>query len=200
MFQGFADYQAHSGQDTGSSFHQIAAASTDPMFWAEAAVATQPLDTTYRELLSKPLTGIDGGAEPPLRGKWTTYAVLSGKLDSDGLLNETSRKQLTILRSLAAQFHGNGLKTVIALRRISENTPEEGSLANAISDLNFDTATFVAAPDKDGNISEEPLLLFLSPEGHVIKAWRGAAGAADLGIVARQRLGIPAYSQIGERE
>jgi len=197
MFQGFADYQAHSGQDTGSSFHQIAAASTDQMFWAEAAVATQPLDTTYRELLSKPLTGI-GGVEPPLRGKWTIYAVLPGQLDSDGLLDETSRRQLTILKSLAAQFHGNGLKTVIALRQLPDNASEKGSPANAISDLNFYTANFVAAPITEGNTLEEPLLLFLSPEGHVIHAWRGPAGAAELGLAVRQKLGSPAYSQIGE--
>lgn len=47
-------------------------------------------------------------------------------------------------------------------------------------------------------ISEDfPLLLFLSPEGHVIKAWCGGAGAANLGIAARQKLRTPAYSQIG---
>jgi len=198
MFQGFADYQAHSGQDAGSSFRQIAAPNTDQTFWPQAAAATPQPDTTYRDLLSKPLTAIDGGAEPPLRGKWTIYAVLSGKLDSDGLLNETSRRQLTILKSLAAQFHGNGLKTMIAFRRVPDKASEKEYLANAISDLNFDTATFVAAPITEGNTSEDPLLLFLSPEGHVIHAWRGLVGAAELGIAVRQNLGSPAYSQIGE--
>lgn len=198
IFQGFADYQAHSGQDSGSSFHQIAATDTGQMFWPQTRTATQQLDTTYRELLSKPLTGIDGGAEPPLGGKWTIYAVLSGKLDPDGLLNETNRRQLTILKSLAAQFHGNGLRTVIAFRRIPETASEKTSLDNAISDLNFDTAAFVAAPVMQGKTLEEPLLLFLSPEGHVIRAWRGSASAAELGIAVRQKLGSPAYSQIGE--
>jgi hypothetical protein len=70
-------------------------------------------------------------------------------------------------------------------------------LDNALSDLNFDTASFVAAPVMDDNPTE-PLLLFLSPEGHVIKAWRGAAGAAELGITVRQKLGSPSYSQLGE--
>jgi len=198
MFQGFADYQAHSGQDAGSTFRQIVATDTDQMFWPQAHTATQQLDATYRELLSRPLTGIDGSAVLPLRGKWTMYAVLSGRLDPDGLLDETSRRQLTILKSLAAQFHGNGLKTVIALRRISDNASEKISLGNAISDLNFDTAAFVDAPATDGATSEEPLLLFLSPESHVIQAWRGAAGAAELGIAVRQKLGGPVYSQIGE--
>jgi hypothetical protein len=56
----------------------------------------------------------------------------------------------------------------------------------------------VSAPPLGGSPPEEPLLLFLSPEGHVIEAWRGVAGAAELGIAVRQKLGNPAYSQIGE--
>jgi hypothetical protein len=200
VFQGFADYQAHSGQDAGSTFRHVAATNTDLVFWPESSDATQQLDTTYRELLSKPLIGIDDGTvlHQQLGGKWTMYALLSGSLDTDGLLDETSRRQLTVLKSLAAQFHGKGLGTVISLRRGREDAAGKGSLGNAISDLNFDAAAFVAAPATDGNTSEEPLLLFLSPEGHVIKAWRGGAGAAGLGIAVRQKLGNPAYSEIGE--
>jgi hypothetical protein len=200
MFHGFANYQAHSGQDAEGSFGQIAAASTDLGFWPEASIATQELDATYRELLSQPLIGVNGGAlhQPLGGGKWTMYAVVSGKLDADGLLDETSRRQLTVLKSLAAQFHGNGLDTVIGLRRGAEASSEKGSLSNAISDLTFDTAAFAAAPTVNGNTAEGPLLLFLSPEGHVVKAWRSVAGAAELGIAVRQKLGNPAYSQIGE--
>jgi hypothetical protein len=199
VFQGFADYQAHSGQDSGSSFRQIAATNTDLAFWPEASAATQQLDATYRDLLTKPLISIYGGAvlHQHLGEKWTIYALLSGTLEANGLLNETSRKQLTLIKSLAAQFHGNGLETVLALRRGTEQTSGKGSVDDAISDLDFETAALVAAPP-DGKTSEEPLLLFLSPEGHVIKAWRGGAGAAELGIAVRQKLGTPAYSQIGE--
>jgi hypothetical protein len=200
MFQGFADYQAHSSQDAGSTFRQVAATNTDLVFWPESHAATQQLDTTYRELLSKPLIGIDDGTvlHQQLGGKWTMYALLSGSLDTDGLLDETSRRQLTVLKSLAAQFHGKGLGTVISLRRGREDAAGKGPLDNAISDLNFDAGAFVAAPATDENTSEEPLLLFLSPEGNVIKAWHGGAGAAELGIAVRQKLGNPAYSEIGE--
>jgi hypothetical protein len=199
LFQGFADYQSHSGQDAEGSFHQVAAASTELAFWPGASAATQDLDATYRELLAKPLIGVNGGAlhRRPGGGKWTMYAIVSGTLDADGLLDETSRRQLTILKSLAGQFHGNGLDTVIALRHGPEASGQ-GSISNAISDLRFDSAAFAAAPTADGNTSEGSLLLFLSPEGHVVKAWHGAAGAADLGIAVRQKLGNPAYSQIGE--
>jgi hypothetical protein len=200
MFQGFADYQAHSSQDAGSTFRQVAATNTDLVFWPESHAATQQLDTTYRELLSKPLIGIDDGTvlHQQLGGEWTMYALLSGSLDTDGLLDETSRRQLTVLKSLAAQFHGKGLGTVISLRRGREDAAGKGPLDNAISDLNFDAGAFVAAPATDENTSEEPLLLFLSPEGNVIKAWHGGAGAAELGIAVRQKLGNPAYSEIGE--
>jgi hypothetical protein len=201
-FQGFADYQAHSGQDSRSTFRQIATTNGDLVFWPEAPAAAQQLDATYRDLLSKPLIGIDGGVRLPqhLGGKWTIYAMLSSDLDADGLLDEGSRRQLTVLKSLAAQFHGNGLQTVIALRRGPANASGKGSLGNAISDLNFDAAAFAAPPVTDGNTWKEPLLLFLSPEGHVIKDWRGSVGAAALGIVVRQELGNPAYPQIGETQ
>src|SRR3984957_14467043 len=200
MFQGFADYQAHSGQDAGSSFPQVAATNTGSVFWPEAGAVTPQLDTTYRELLSKPLIGIDDETvlHQQLGGKWTIYARLSGSLDADGLLDETSRRQLTVLKSLAAQFHGKGLRTVISLRRGHQDAAGKGSLGNAISDLNFDAAAFVAAPAAGGDPFEEPLLLFLSPEGHVIRAWRGGAGAAGLGTAVRQQLGNPAYSEIAE--
>jgi hypothetical protein len=200
MFQGFADYQAHSGQDSGSTFRQITAANTDLLLLQEAGAATEQLDSMYHSLFSKPLVGLDGGAmlHQHLGGQWTIYAILSGRLDADGLLDERSRKQLTVLKSLAAQFRANGLETVIAMRRGPESTSEKGALGNAISDLDFDTATFVAAPAGDGNPSEEPLILFLSPEGHVIKAWSGGAGQAEIGITVRRKLGAPWYSEIGE--
>jgi hypothetical protein len=202
MFQGFADYQAHSGQEAGSTLHQVAAANTELMSWPKAGAVAEQLDTTYRDLLSKPLVGMDSGQmlHQQFVGKWTLYAVLSGRLGPDGLLDEMNHKQLTILKSLAAQFHGSGLETVIALRRGPENTSGSGYLGNAISDLNFDTAVFVAASATDGNTTEEPLLLFLSPDGHVIRSWRGAAGAAELGIAVRQKLGSPSYPQIGANE
>ena len=199
MFQGFADYQAHSGQDSGSSFRQIVATNTDLPFWPEASPATQQLDATYRELLTKPLISIQGGAvlHQRLGERWTIYALLSGKFDANGLLNEPIRRQLTLLKSLGAQFHGNGLETVIAFRQGTEHGSVKEYLNNAISDLDFQNATFVAAPSEE-KTSEEPLLLLVSPEGHVIKAWDGRVGAAELGIAVRQKLGTPAYSQIGE--
>ena len=118
-----------------------------------------------------------------------------------GLLVETTRKQLTILKSLAAQFHGNGLETVIALRRMCQRRfGKKDLLGNAISDLDFDTAAFVAAPAAAGNTAEEPsLLLFLSPAGPRNQGLaRRVARAAELGLAVRQKLGNPTYSEIGE--
>ena len=121
-----------------------------------------------------------------------------GKLDADGLLNEPSRRQLTLLKSLAAQFHGNGLETVIAFGAGRREQFGKGDISTMRSPISISsTATFVAAPP-EGKTSEEPLLLLLRPDGHVIEAWHGGAGAAELGIAVRQKLGTPAYSQIGE--
>jgi hypothetical protein len=168
------------------------------VFWPEPTSASPQLDATYRDLLLKPLIGLDGEAvHQQLRGRWTVYATLSAKIDADGLLNEASRRQLTLLKSVAAQFHGNGLKVVIALRQGPENAGGNRSLANEISDLDFNAAAFVEAPATVQN-QEEPLLLLVSPELHVIKAWRDEAGASELGIAVRQALGNPAYSQIIE--
>jgi hypothetical protein len=71
------------------------------------------------------------------------------------------------------------------------------ALGNAISDLNFTAGRFVVAADAGKNRSKEPLLLLLSPDGHV-QAWHTRAGAAELGIALRQVFGNPAYSQLGD--
>jgi hypothetical protein len=196
-FEGFADYQNGTRQDSGGVFRKVATAYADKVFWPGPAAISQQLDGTYRELLSRPVIGLDAASSHlQLDGKWTLYALLPGKADADGILNETSRRQLTMLKSLAAQFHGNGLQMVIALPQGPENAAGNGSLANTLSDLNVD-ATFVAAAVADQN-QEEPLLLLISPERHVIKAWRRFAGAAELGIAVREELGNPAYSQISK--
>jgi hypothetical protein len=196
MFEGFADYQRHAGQDSGSTFREVAAATPDKLFWHETTATSPQLDATYRDLLSRPLIGMDGATlHQQLDGTWTLYASLPGKLDADGLLNEASLRQLTLLKSLAAQFDGNGLHTVIALHRGPENAPGSGSLANALSDLNFSAAAFVGDTER---YQEEPLLLLISPERHVVRAWRGSAGAAELSMAVRQELGNPAFSQMSE--
>jgi Right handed beta helix region len=198
LFHGFAAYQTSSGQDLGGSFHGVAAKNTDAPFWPEASAPT--LDRPYRELLAKPLIGLDDGVRLPqqLGGNWTIYAMLSGTLDASGLLDEKNRKQLTVVTSLAAQFHGNGLRTVIAMGAGTGGDLGRRALANAISDLNLAGVALVAASAIQGHDSAEPLLLLLSPARQVIRAWRGGAGAAELGIAVRQRLGSPLYSQIGE--
>jgi hypothetical protein len=170
------------------------------VFWSEDNPATQQLDAKYSDLLSQPLTGLNGNAMSlqRLAGKWTIYATLSGTLDVDGLLHEESLRQLPALKSLATQFHANGLQTIIALRLSPESSRDKRYLANAISDLDFDTAIFVAAPGNDGNTSKDPLILLVSPERHVIMVWSGGAKAAELGLTLRQKLGNPAYSRIGE--
>ncbi len=202
VFHGFADYQSQSGGDAGSSFRRIASTRPDSALGQEAAANAPQLDTTYHDLLSQPLIAIEDGAilHPQARGKWTVYAEMSGRLDPDGLLNEPDRKQLTILNSLTKQFHGNGLAAVIALREIPKNASGRGSLSNAISDLNFGAARFVVAPDAGQATSREPLLLLLTPDGHLVRAWPTGAGAAELGIALRRVLGDPAYAQLGDSQ
>lgn len=202
MFQGFADYQAHSNQDAGSTFRRIVASNTDLEFWPKAGAEMQQSGTTHEASVSQSSTDSETRAElrQHLAGRWTMYATLSGEIDVNGLLNETSRRQLGILKSLTSQFHGNGLKTLIALYPERKNTSEYRRLENAISDLDFKLATFVDARGTSVAPSKVPLILFLSPEGHVIKDWHGFAGAAELGIAVRQKLGDPAFSQMGEIE
>jgi hypothetical protein len=199
VFQKFTDYQGKSGQDAAGGFRQVAATHTDSIFGIEAGKGLPEEDVTYHVLLSQPLIDVTGHAigHRMLGDAWTVYAILPAELDARGLLKEMSYRQLVFLKSLHTQFHGNGLKMVIALRNVKNPSAKE-DLANVISDLGFKSAVFAYMQTAGTLAPEEPLTLLLSPEGHVAKAWHGIAGASDLGIAVRQRLGSPAYSQIGE--
>ena len=71
---------------------------------------------------------------------------------------------------------------------------EERAAGSPVQDKTWTDLTAVQIRDEIA----ERLRLLLSSERHVIRAWRGGAGAAELGIAVRQTLGSPRYSQIGE--
>jgi hypothetical protein len=101
------------------------------------------------------------------------------------------------LKSLSLQFHAKGLEEVVLLETGSANSSLSPQLRNAINDLDMKDVTFAFAPTSGTSTIEIPQTLLVSPNGKVVEAWRVFAGPAELGVAVRQRLGKPAYSQIG---
>jgi len=79
----------------------------------------------------------------------------------------------------------------------SENSPFSPEIRNAINDLDMKQVVFASAPASMTSSTEMPRTLLVSPNGKVVATWSTFPGPAELGIAVRQKLGEPAYSQIG---
>ena len=192
LYATFAELQS-GGQETGGDFHRLAGG-FDKAFAVEQDALD--LDATYSDMLSTPLALIDG-KKLRLAGNWTILAELSAKMQSNGMCDEDCLRQLTMVRSVSTQFRPNGLRTVIAFRDRPQDAPAKEALDNLIRDLNFAGAQFATVPATNGPNIDKPLVLLISPEGHVVQAWHAFASAAEMGIAVRRRLGNPDYSKIG---
>lgn len=197
-FTKFSDYQRHTAQDMNSRLLQDNAVATGSTFW-EKEDNKSPILKKYRDF-SPPhfLEDISGN---PVRlqnsdGKWTMYAFLPAHLDGDGSLNEECRRQLVILKSLATQFHGNGLNPVIILEFNSHSKLNKQDLLNAVTDLGINSDMTVAVKRTASDTAESSLILLQSPEGKVVRTWKEFAGASKLGVAIRERVGFPIYSQM----
>jgi hypothetical protein len=129
-------------------------------------------------------------------GKWQLYCRLSDDLDSNGLLNEATRRQLAVVRSLYLQFHSKGLDIHVVFPSQSGSRPESKvNLENAMRDAGIEETRIVRlATEQTAGQSE---MVLLSPDGQIAGAWQGFTGPAQIGPLVRQQLGTPLYSQLG---
>lgn len=197
-FESFSAYQAKTGQDEHGKF-ESSSQTPETLFWkSKAPVSDEDADALKPETWQR-LVDLDGRPIPESRfaKKWRIYCKLSVKSDETDQLDEYSRRQLVVLKSVSLQFRGKGLEEVVLLETGPASSSLLPKLTNAVNDLDMKAVVFASAPASGTNKAEMPQILLVSPDGRVVHAWHGFAGPAELGIAVRQALGEPAYSQIG---
>lgn len=193
---GLDSFKTKSGQEKNGILRRFESTRLD--LGRELSAEKQQLDPAYKELLAAMREHSKDSAAAPT-GKWTVYAALSGSADDNGLLNEESRRQLVVLASVAAQYHGSGLATVIALQGIAGSDAKE-AYANIISDFAVPAGEFVLAESRSSIPEGAPLVLLTSPSGDIVNVWHGFGGAVELGMELRRQIGEPALAHIGDSE
>jgi hypothetical protein len=197
-FDRFAEYQAKTRQDRDGHF-EIVSPRLEAALWKPVSPPSQGAVEMLRSLVQQPLVSIDGAplAEAGQTKEWQLYCRLSATLDEDGVLDDAARRQLMVLKSIDLQFHAKGLKVVVWLDRGSATVFSSRAFLNAIDDLEMKDVVFAQAPATLSKVADAQQTWLLSPDGEVASTWHGFAGPAELGIAVRQRLGYPAYSQMG---
>jgi hypothetical protein len=197
-YETFSAYQTKTGQDRHGEFETSLRSPESPE-WISTSAASDQDENALKSNEFKHWIGIDGRPiqESKLAKKWRIYCRLPGESDRAGLLNESSRRQLTILKSLALQYYAKGLEEVVLLETSPANSPFSTEIRNAINDLDTEQIIFASAPASGKNRTEVPQTLLVSPDDKIVARWRSFAGPAELGIAVWQRLGEPAYSQLG---
>ncbi len=122
-------------------------------------------------------------------------AWINPALDKDGLLSDTVRSQLVVMRSLGGQYSPDRLKIIVHLLAAGQSEPG----ANALDDFNRiypDSLDFVHDAQPEHINPEAGLIRIQSSDGRVLREWHGLQNAATLGGAIRKLLGPPSYSHM----
>jgi hypothetical protein len=146
------------------------------------------LQTAGSEPSSRVLPHAESNSAPALR----IDALLDLALDSDELLAPEPRAQLVVLRSLAGQYASSRLHVAIHLPRGAPSVAE----GNALEDLDaIYPGVLHSARDASAHAPSIEIRL-LTPDGRLLKEWRGFQNAATLGGAVRALLGPPDFSHM----
>jgi len=132
-------------------------------------------------------------AAPTIRNETLRLeATLDFELDADGLMADSTRAQLLVLRSLAGEYAPEQLTVAVHLRGKADGI----EAANALDD--FDDVYRGAlkfTSDAEGNQASGTIRL-LAGDGSVLQEWHGFENAATLGGTVRARIGAPRYAHM----
>ncbi|HEX4006789.1 MAG TPA: right-handed parallel beta-helix repeat-containing protein [Acidobacteriaceae bacterium] len=130
-------------------------------------------------------------SQPRPGGIWKLTCAVPVALTAQGLIDDDALRQITILRSQAAQYFSSRLETTLQLTSPDPHLFASAAFRNAVLDL--DLANITVSP----SLGSEPAQTALrGPDGKVVAHWDGFAGPVALGAALRQSLGAPFYSQM----
>jgi hypothetical protein len=194
-FDSFKEYQRSTGQDSEGSLEEVSMPNANDWFRASdsarGSIAKSP---------SLPNTGTDlEGNSVALNdapGQWRINCWLPAKLNSDGLLDASVSRQLTILKSISLQFPASKLRIGVVMRADPQTEITTQVLRTAIDDLQMNNVTFLMELKQSTDSKETSHIVLSSPDGKVRGAWDEFAGPTEVGFAVRRELGTPLYPQM----
>jgi hypothetical protein len=193
-FDSFKNYQRGTGQDLEGSLEEVSMPNAND--WLRASDSARG---SIAKSPSLPNTGTDlEGNSVALNdapGQWRINCWLPAKLNSDGLLDASVSRQLTILKSISLQFPANKLKIAVVMRVDPQTETTAHALRAAIGDLQMKDVTFLMERRQSTGSKDTSHIVLSSSDGKIRGAWDGFAGPTEVGFAVRRELGTPVYPQ-----
>ena len=173
----FEEYRRRSRQDAGSTLKTGPAARPD----LDHGPISGDIDR---------IQDLRGQALPLSRfaGQWALISFLQKQAGGRGL-EDGSRSRIVTLKSLREQYRA-ALQSVVVL----EPDAQGGAIAADDAVFDWGLEDFVLARPAQAAGPGGLRTFLLSPQGRIVRQWRGAAGPALLSAAVRRELGEPAYS------
>lgn len=177
-FSNLAETQSGVHQEDGSSYRQ------QPLFdWPLAA----------REKFGN-AGNKEAGQVSPLNPNrhWLLKCVVPVTINAQGLMQDSTLRQLTVLKSFMLQYRPQGLQVDFKLTAPDMHLFMTPAFKNAWNDFGFDKRNFdhfqmINSPGP-GQIT------LIAPGGIIAGQWTGFAGPTELGLALRRALGEPDYA------
>ncbi|MGO8720909.1 MAG: right-handed parallel beta-helix repeat-containing protein [Acidobacteriaceae bacterium] len=128
-------------------------------------------------------------------GSWLLDCTLPISIDANGIISDAALQQIVVLKSLSQQYRARGLRVIVRMTSPDAQIFKTQRFRNVVTDLDLDGITMTQAAG-----SEVERTMLLGPDGKAAGKWDEFASPAALGLAVRQRLGEPAYSQMGMKD
>lgn len=184
-------YQNEASQDRESDLVTEPSPPGDPLFPSAGIIHPSSLASASGSAVpdSGPMRKLQKTSRQ--HSTWQLYCSVSDELDPHGLLNETSRRQLVVIKSLYSQFRSKGLNVHIVFPEHSGAFSQDpGEWQNVVRDLGLEGMSIDKA-------TAPPSVVLFAPDDRIAAQWQTFAGPAQLGLFLRQQLGAPLYSEMG---
>jgi hypothetical protein len=129
---------------------------------------------------------------------WTLTCTLPLTLNTDGMINDSTLRQIVVLKSFSQQYAAQGLKVSIEMTSADPRLFADAAFRNALTDLDLRGIKVTHRATRDAAIR----IALREPDGVVATEWKESVGPVPLGLALRKVLGEPLYAQmnVSDRE
>ncbi len=123
---------------------------------------------------------------------WTLDCTLPVTLNTDGMIDDSTLRQIVVLKSFSHEYAAQGLNVNIQMTSADPRLFSDAAFRNALADLDLRRVkvTHRATPNAALRIA------LRGPDGVVGTEWKEPVGPVPLGLALRKVLGEPVYAQM----